>query len=204
MSTQNSQGIDARLRTFTVFFWGFLIASAAIASEEHRAEVRIAVEGHDNGVSEFRFDSGDAGVDLYELDVGESKSYTDNDGNEVTVTRNKNGFEFEVAGDTFVVADVMHDEHGLNTLYVAHEDENLVVEKRHKVHVVETDHDVGVTVISGDRIDAETRVRIEQVLKEAGKDGETVFIDGSELSGDERAERKHEVRIVKKEINVTN
>ena len=43
-----------------------------------------------------------------------------------------------------------------------------------------------------------------KVLKEAGKDGEVLFIDGSELSGDERAERKHEVRIIKKEIDVTN
>lgn len=204
MNTQDNQGLNVRLRTFTVFFWGFLIASAAIAGEQHRAEIRIAIDGDDSGLSEFRFDSDDAGIELYELDVGESKTYTDDDGNEVTVTRNQNSFEFEMAGEAIVVADAMHDEHDLKMLHLVHETENLVVEKHHKVHMVETDDDVGVTIISGDEIDADTRARIEQALKEAGKDGKILYIDSSELSDDEGADRMHEVRIIKKEINVTN
>ena len=202
MNIQNYKGINVSLRTLTVFFWGFLIASAAIASEEHRAEIKIEIDGDDNGHSVFKFDSQDSGIDLYELEVGESKTYTDDDGNEVTVTRDENGFEFDVAGEKIVVADVKHGEHDLKMLHLAHEGEHVVVEKHHKVHMVQTDEDVGVTIISGDEIDADTRARIEQVLKEAGKDGEVLFIDGSELMGDERAER--EVRIIKKEIDVTN
>ncbi len=179
------------LRTFTVFLWCCLIASAAIASEEHRAEVRIEIDSDDSGHSVFKFDSQDSGIDLETLEVGESKTYTDDDGNEVTVTRNEDGFEFDVAGEKIVVADAAHDEH-------------VVVEKHHKVHIVDTDVDVGVTIIAGDEIDADTRARIEQVLKESGNEGEILFIDGSELSGDERADRRHEVRIIKKEIDVTN
>ena len=204
MNIQNYQGSNVSIRTIAVIFWGFLIAGAAIAGEEHRAEIRIEIDGDDNGTSVFKFDSQDSGIDLYELEVGESKTYTDDDGNEVTVTRDENGFEFDVAGEKIVVADVMHDEHDLKMLHLAHEGENIVVEKHHKVHMVQTDNDVGVTIISGDEIDADTRARIEKVLKEAGKDGEILFIDGSELSGDERAERKHEVRVIKKEIDVTN
>lgn len=185
-----------------LFFWGFLIASAAIAGEEHRIE--IAINGDDNGLSEFRFDSRDAGIDLYELEVGETRTYTDDDGNDVNVTRNKDSFEFEVAGDEIIVADLMHDEHDLRLLHLAHEGEELAIEKHHKVHMVETDVDAGVTIISGDEIDVDTRARIEQVLKEADKDGEIVFVDSSDLSGDEGADRKHEVRIIKKQINVTN
>ena len=180
-----------RLRTFAVFLWCFLIGSAAVASEERRTEIKIAVDSDENGLSEFRFDSQDAGFDIDELEVGETKTYTDDDGNEVQVTRNEDGFEFDVAGETIVVADATHDE-------------NVLIEKHHKVHVVTTDDDVGVTIISGDEIDADTRTRIEQALKDAGKDGEILFIDGSELSGDERADRKREVRIIKKEIDVTN
>lgn len=202
MNKQNNRGFNVRLRTFVLFFWGFLIASAAIASEEHRIE--IAINGDDKGLGEFRFDSHDADIDLHELEVGESGTYTDDDGNDVTVTRNEDGFEFEVAGETTIVADVMHGEHDLRMLHLAYEGENLVVEKVHKVHVVDTDVDVGVTIISGDEIDVDTRARIEQVLKEADKDGKIVFIDSSELSGNDGTDRKHEVRIVKKEINVTN
>ena len=192
------------LRAFTVVLWCCLIASAAIAGEEHRAEIRVEIDSDDNGQSVFKFDSQDSGVDLYELEVGESRTYTDDDGNNVTVMRNEDGFEFDVAGEKIVVADVMHDEHDLKMLHLAHEGENIVVEKHHKVHMVETTDDAGVTIISGNEIDADTRARIEKVLKDAGNDGEILFIDGSELSGDERAERKHEVRIIKKEIDVTN
>ncbi len=202
MNIQNNQGTNVNLRTFAVFFWGFLIAGAAIAGEQHRAEIKIEIDGDDNGHSVFKFDSQDSGIDLYELEVGETKTYTDDDGNEVKVTRDENGFEFDVAGEKIVVADVMHDEHDLKMLHLAHEGENVVVEKHHKVHMVKTDDDVGVTIISGDEIDADTRAKIEQILKEAGKDGEVLYIDGSELSGDERADRK--VRIIKKEIDVTN
>lgn len=175
-----------------------------MASEQHRTEIRIELDGDDNGQRVLSFDSQDSGIDLYELEVGESKTYTDEEGNEVAVKRNEDGFEFDVAGEKIVVADVMHDEHSLEKLQLAHEKEDVIVKKHRKVHVVNTDDEVGVTIISGDEIDADTRARIEQVLEEAGKDGEILFIDGSELSGDERAEREHEVRIIKKEVDVSN
>lgn len=201
---QNNQGIDVRLRTFTVFLWVSLIAGAAIASEQHRAEITIAIDEDHSDHSVFRFDSRDSGVDLHELEVGESKTYTDDDGNEVTVTRNDDGFVFDVGGEKIVVADFMNDGHDLKMLHLEDVDEDVVVERRRKVHMVKTDDDVGVTIISGDEIDADTRARIKQVLEEAGKDGEILFIDGSELSGDETAERRHEVRIIKKQLDVTN
>lgn len=192
-----------RLRTFALFLWCFLIGSAAIASEERRTEIRIAVDGDENGLSEFRFDSADAGIDIHELEVGETKTYTDNDGNEVRVTRNEDGFEFDVAGETIVIADAAHGDHDLTMRHVGN-DGNVLIEKHRKVHVVQSDDESGVTIISGDEIDADTRARIEQVLIDAGKDGEVVFIDGSELSGDERADRQRGVRIIRKEIDVTN
>ena len=36
------------VRAVTVFFWGFLVASAALASEEYRSELKIAVETDGN------------------------------------------------------------------------------------------------------------------------------------------------------------
>ena len=78
-----------------MILWCCLIASAAIASEEHRAKIKIEIDGDDNGHSVFKFDSQDTGVDLFELGEGESETFTDDDGNEVTVTRNDDGFEFE-------------------------------------------------------------------------------------------------------------
>ncbi len=174
-----------RLRTLAVFLWCLLIAGATLASEQHRAEIRIEIDGDDSEHSVFMFDSQDSGIDLDKLAVGESKTYKDGDGNDVTVTRNKDGFEFEVSGEKTVVADVLHDEHKLKVQHLAHDDADVVVKKHRKIHVVDTDVDVGVTIISGDEIDSDTRQRIEQVLKEAGHSEEILFMDGSESPGNE-------------------
>jgi 23S rRNA U2552 (ribose-2'-O)-methylase RlmE/FtsJ len=83
------------------------------------------------------------------------------------------------------------------------------IELMHMGSDIDVDVDVmhvkdGVTIISSDAIDEETRARLEEVLKDAGTDGTVMFIDGSELSGDEQAQRKREVRVIKKEFDVTN
>ena len=191
------------LRTLTVFFWVCLIGAAAVAGEEQRTEIKIAIDGEDTGHRVFHFDSEDSNVDLQELAVGESKVITDSDGNEVTVLRTENGFEFDVEGKKIEIAG-MHGEHDFEMLHEILEGEDVVVEKHKQVRVIKTNDSNGVTIISGDEIDDDTRAKLEKVLKEAGKDGEILFLDGSELSGDEQAHGKHEVRIIKKKIDVTN
>lgn len=190
-------------RTLFVFFWVCLIGTAAVAGEEQRTEIKIAIDGENTGHRVFRFDSQDSDVDLHELAVGERKVITDSNGNEVTVLRTEKGFEFDVDGEKIEIAG-MHGEHDFEMLHEALEDEDVVVEKHRQVRVIKTDHSHGVTIISGDEIDGDTRAKLEKVLKEAGKDGEILFLDGSELSGDEQAQGKREVRIIRKEIDVTN
>ena len=70
--------------------------------------------------------------------------------------------------------------------------------------MIRTDSSDGVTIISGNEIDAEARAKIEEILKNAGENGDVMFIDGSELHDDMQAHENREVRIIKKEINVTN
>ena len=98
----------------------------------------------------------------------------------------------------------MHGERDFEMLHEALEDEDVVVEKHKRVHVIKTNDSNGVTIISGDDIDDDTRAKLEKVLKEAGKDGEILFLDGSELSGDEQVHERHEVRIIKKEVEKKN
>ena len=182
------------LRTFVVFFWACLIGTAAVAGDQHRTEIKIAVDGEGTEHRMFHFDSQDSDVDLHALAVGESEVITDSDGNEVTVTRTDDGFAFDVGGEIIDIASM----HG------THATEHIEIEKHHKVRMIKTDDSHGVTIISSEEINDETRTALEKVLKEAGKDGEILFIDGSELSGDELAHGTHEVRIIKKELDVTN
>ena len=191
------------LRTLIVFFWACLIGTAAVAGEEQRTEIKIAIDGENTGHRVFRFDSQDSDVDLQELAVGESEVITDSDGNEVTVLRTDNGFEIDLEGKKIEIAG-MHGEHDFEVLHEILAGEDVVVEKHKQVRVIKTNDAHGVTIISGDEIDDNTRAKLEKVLKEAGKDGEVLFLDGSELSGDEQVHEKHELHIIKKEIDVTN
>jgi len=191
-----------KIRTFMIFVWGFLIAAAAVAGDEQRTEIEIAVDGDDAKHRIFRFDSDESDIDLQAMAVGESQVITDSDGNEVTVSRTKNGLEFDIQGEKIEIAD-MHGEHDIAMIHKAH-DEDVVIEKHKQVRMIKTSDADGVTIISGDEIDAATRAALEKVLKDAGKDGDVVFIDGTELGGDEQAHGRREVRIIRKEIDVTN
>ncbi len=182
------------LRTIVVFFWACLIGTAAVAGEEHRTEIKIVVDGEGAEHRMFHFDSQDSDVDLHALAVGESEVITDSGGNEVTVTRTDDGFAFDVGGETIDIASV----HG------EHKAEHIEIEKHHEVRMIKTDASNGITIISSDEIDDATRAELEKVLQEAGKDREVLFIDGSELSGDELAHGTREVRIIKKELDATN
>ena len=197
------QGTNVTLRTFMVFFWACLIATAAVAGEEHRTEIKIAVDGDNTGHKIFRFDSQDSDINLHGMAVGETQIITDSDGRDVTVLRTENGFEFDVEGEKIEIAG-MHGDHDFTMLHEAHDVEDVVIEKHKKVHMIKTSNGDGVTIISSDEIDDATRAELEKLLKEAGKDGEVVFIDNSELDGDEQAHGLHEVRIIKKETDVAN
>lgn len=191
------------LRTFMLFFWAFLIASAAVAGEERRTEIKIAVDGDDTGHKVFHFDSQDSDIDLQDMAVGETQVITDSNGQDVTVVRTENGFEFDVEGEIIEIAG-MHGEHDVTMIHEAHHNEDVVVDLHKKVRVIKTDKGDGVTIISADEIDDATRAKLKEVFEDAGKDGEIVFIDGSELDGDEQAHGMREVRIIKKEIDGTN
>jgi hypothetical protein len=141
-----------------------LIGAAAVAGEEQRTEIKIAIDGEDTGHRVFRFDSEDSDVDLQELAVGESEVITDSDGNEVTVLRTENGFEFDVEGKKIEIAG-MHGEHDFEMLHEVLKGEDVVVEKHKQVRVIKTNDSNGVTIISGDEIDDDTRATLEKVLK---------------------------------------
>ena len=175
------------VRAVSVFLWGFLVASAALASEEYRSEIKIAIETDGDEPQVFEWHSDDPEADLSKLEIGESKTITGDDGREVTVTRTADGLEFNVEGETIAMP---------------HEGHHVDVRKTKKVKVIKTDDSDGVTIISSDTLDADTRARIEAALEDAGKGGKIIFIDGSDLSGAEQAHGEHKV-IIRKEIEKT-
>ncbi len=190
-------------KKFAVLFWAFLLAAAAVAGEEQRTKIEIEIDDENTGHRSFKFDSADAGFDLNDLAVGETRELTGESGNKALVTRTDDGFVLDVDGEKIDLSDL----HGSGDAHVVHmkvDDDHKKMKKHKQVRMIKTDDDNGVTVISGKAIDAATRQRIREVLESAGQDGEVVFIDSSELQAGGSADGRHEVRIIKKEVNVTN
>ena len=190
-------------RAIFLLVWVCLIATAAVAGEERRTEIKIAVDGDAGEHRFFHFDSADSGVDIESMAVGESQVITDSDGNEVTVLRTEDGFEIDVAGEKIEIAG-LHDDHEFAMLHGTRDMDDVIVEKHKQVRVIKSHDTNGVTIITGDEIDADTRAALEKVLRDAGKSGDIVFIDGSELGGGEQAHGNREVRVIRKEVDVTN
>lgn len=201
-------------RALVVFFWACLIGTAAVAGEKRQTRIEIAVDDDAAGEQSFVFDSQEAGFDLHSLAVGEVRTLTDKSGNTADVRRTADGFEFDVNGkkvsvDDMPAVDDPHSAHGTHEIEMRVDDSNSTVMNTRgvkKVKIIRTGDAEGVTVISGREIDAATRERISEVLKSAGQDGDVQFIDGSELDPDGGAEMhgRHEVRIIKKEFDVTD
>ena len=197
------------IRKYAVLAWAVLLASAAIAGEERHTRIEIDIDD-DGGQTSFKFDSADAGFDLRDLAVGERRELVDDEGNVASVSRTEAGFELDVNGRTIDLSD-LHDGHGM-AMHMQSEagDTDVVVvddvRKARKVKMIKTGDDASVTIITAGAIDEATRERIREVLVSSGQDGEVVFIDGSEFKADtdKHTHRRHEVRVIKKEVDVTN
>ena len=199
-----------KFKKYAVLFWAFLLATAAVAGEEHRTHIKIAVDDDGTGQQSFMFDSDDAGFDLQSLAVGETRAVTDASGNVANISRTEGGFEVEVAGETIVLADpglgdlgaeqdfAMHlhgDAHAVNV------DTNVVIDGTRKIKIVKTGDADNITVISGGAIDEATRQRIREALASSVEENEVEFIDSTEFYADGAHK---EVRVIRKEIDVTN
>jgi hypothetical protein len=97
-----------RAKAPTIIFFALMLSAATLASEKQR-HVRIHVdaqEGHGTNIQSFRFDSDETGFDLEELQLGESRAYVDEDGNNLFVVRTENGFDFDINGRKFSMPDI--------------------------------------------------------------------------------------------------
>ena len=83
-----------------IIFFALMLSAATLASEkQRRIQLRVdAQEGHHSDIQSFRFDSDEAGFDLEELQLGESRAYVDENGNNLFVVRTEDGFDFDLNG----------------------------------------------------------------------------------------------------------
>ena len=145
-------------------------ASALAQTKEHKA-IKIVVDADDAGnYTSLAFDSEQMGFDLSELQEGESRSFVDDKGRNVLVTRESDGFKIDVDGEIIALPAIdfaiEHGDHATAT-WVGDVD----VEVEHDSMALVDADSVGVMIISSDPIDASTQETIRSVLQSAGHSG---------------------------------
>ena len=140
-----------KLRTTIVSLTGLMLSIAAVAGEQHR-RVEIVIDVDEN--APITFDSDAAGFDPLELQLGESRSVIDEDGNTVFIVRTEDGFDIQSNGQRVSVPDPesLVGEHVAIEAHVSDKAVRRIVverlhEEEHEVHVMheaDTDQDVEV------------------------------------------------------------
>jgi len=187
-------------KKYLVLVWAIVLASAAVAGEQERTHIKIAVDSDTADEQTFTFDSEDSGFDLQSMAIGEAQTLTDASGNVATISRTVDGFEVEVAGETVALGGL--DGADPFDVFVHEVDHGDIHVDKHvkKIKMIKTGDDENITVISGQSIGKEVRQKIRDALVSAGVDSNVEFIDGNDFDND----AKKEVRVIKKEIDVTN
>ena len=146
-------GHNVKIKKYAVLLWAFLLATAAVAGEEHRTHIKIALDDDGSGQQSFMFDSDDADFDLQSLAVGETRAVTDASGNVANISRTEAGFEVEVAGETIVLGDLGAEEdfamHMHDDAHAIDIDTDVMIEGTRQIRIVKTGDADNVTVISG-------------------------------------------------------
>lgn len=174
-----------------------ILGAAALADVEEKREMKIVIAGASSDDSTIlHWTSDDSGFDMESMQLGETQSIVDESGRSVLITREAEGFKFDIDGETIMLPDM--GAHGAHLAFIddldftADFDIDIIGD-----HQVMSSHDAsGVTVISGEALDATTQDSIKAVLQSAGRDDEVTFIDSSgSFDG------KH-VKIIRKKVEI--
>lgn len=170
------------------------LAGAAIAEPEKRMEIRVL---HDDAGThepiELRLDSSIMDFDLGELQIGETRSVVDDSGRTILITRQEDGYEFDVDGRKINLPE----SHGTHAHWTGKETTEVEIMGDAAHGIVTADARDGIFIVSGETLDQSTKDSIRAVLQSAGHDAEVRFFDGGG-HGDTR-----QVKVIKKRVTRT-
>ena len=189
----------------------FVFAAVSLAEEEKRTEIRIAVDdGADGPHAVYSWSGADMGVDMHEMQEGETRSFVDDAGRSVLITREADGMKLEVDGKTMHLplfyGEFEHVAMASPTSAAFVEAGEFDVQVMGDVSRISAHGPSGVTIITDEPLDASTRESIKAVLLSVGRDDEVRFVDKSKSVHGVvlRSGGEHEVKIVRKQVEITN
>jgi phage gp45-like len=171
------------------------LASAVLAGDDgkHETFIKVVKAGGDSDVR-IELDSDDMGFNLDDLQVGETRSVVDDEGRSILITREEEGFSFNVDGE-IVQLPMLHGEHD-GTVWIGDETDVDVHVIGKQAFIDEGSID-GPVIITGQAVDEATRQAIEAALQSSGHAGEVTFIDRETAHDGERR-----VKVIRKQVKL--
>jgi hypothetical protein len=181
-------------------------ATALADVEEHR-EIKVVIEGQStDGGTAFSWTSDHPGFDMENMQVGETQSIIDESGKSVLITREADGFRFDVDGESIKMPDMGSMDMSsmgmgphaasIAIMDVSNMATDIDVEVIGGHEMMSMHSNTGVTIVSGEALDASTQESIKAVLLSVGRGTDVSFIDAS--GG---ADGRH-VSIIKQKVEI--
>lgn len=164
---------------------GLAMTAFAIAGEQHHDLRIVLTEEGDGEPLRIELSGDELGFGLNELAEGESRAVVDRDGRNILITREREGFRFDVEGRTVHMPAVP-----------SHGSEKRI-EHRVMMHPRGPEHGPGdIMILSAEPIDSSTQDAIRSLLASAGHDSDVHFIDHRLPPGG-----PHRVKIIEKQVD---
>ncbi len=187
-----------KLRYLTLVLASLGLASVALAGEEMKTKMAIAlIDSDSNGELRLELDSDDLGFNLHDMQEGENRSIVDKSGRTILVTREADGYKFEVEGKTIKMP--LFDGEHCGATWVGDGDMTGVdVRVMHDTSMASAHSMEGVMIVSEKPIDEATQQAIRSMLQSAGHGSEVRFIDTDGPHGG-----PHMIKVIEKKVEVT-
>ena len=112
--------------------------SVALAQEERRMHVEVISDDGVHDAVVVQIDSDDLDFDLENMQVGENQAVVDESGRTILITREEDGYRFDVEGKEISVP-VLHGEHDTMVMVDGDYDVSVDVDVHHEV--IDGEHD---------------------------------------------------------------
>ena len=119
--------------------------SAAVAQDEARVKIEVRTDDGDGENVHIALDGDDLGVNLHDMQEGENQAIVDEQGRTILITREADGFRFDVDGKSVRMPLLHGDVEDMVIIHSSH-GENVDVHVEHEVIEVDGDHDGEHTV----------------------------------------------------------
>ncbi|MDH3532696.1 MAG: hypothetical protein OEO82_07185 [Gammaproteobacteria bacterium] len=175
------------------------MAMTAFAADEVRTKMVIAlVDGDGDDQTRIELNSEELGFNLHDMQVGENRSIVAEDGRTILITREADGFSFDVDGKTVKMPAMPGGPHGPGMPHgpiMIDGADDVDAHVVHGAHAGKFRGPGGITILSGKPIADATQQQIRTLLESAGHDSEVRFIDHESHHGG-----PHQMRIVEKRV----